>query len=500
MHGLDQLDKVIAIDQSPIGRTPRSNPATYTGLFDVIRDLFSKTQEARARGYKPGRFSFNVKGGRCEVCKGDGQIKIEMHFLPDVYVPCEQCHGKRYNRETLEVRFKGKSIADVLDMSIEEALSFFEHIPKIRRRLETLNAVGLGYVRLGQPATTLSGGEAQRVKLATELSKVATGRTLYILDEPTTGLHFADVQRLLDVLARLVDAGNSVVVIEHNLDVIKCADRMIDMGPEGGEEGGMVIAAGTPEEVAAEPASHTGRFLAEMLTPVVERAKPRRGKERKRPRQARRVMQAGSPREQSARELSAQARLWAQKWRWYEQGSLPWKRARIHWEFLRREAFVRWPVQGNVLEALLAGRLEIGAGVLLEPNVWITAPGDARVRIGAGTFLNMGVMVAALGLVEIGEHCMLANGCFVSDASHRYDDPDTPITWQGFESRGPTRIGDNCWLGANAVVTSGVNIGERCVIGANSVVTHDIEAFSLAAGAPARVIRRVDGSGGGSAA
>ncbi|HEX4187175.1 MAG TPA: excinuclease ABC subunit UvrA [Solirubrobacteraceae bacterium] len=272
IHGLDQLDKIIAVDQSPIGRTPRSNPATYTGLFDVIRDLFSKTQEARARGYKPGRFSFNVKGGRCEVCRGDGQIKIEMHFLPDVYVPCEQCHGKRYNRETLEVRFKGRNIADVLDMSVEEALGFFEHIPKIRRRLETLNAVGLGYVRLGQPATTLSGGEAQRVKLATELSKVATGRTMYILDEPTTGLHFADVQRLLDVLQRLVDAGNSVVVIEHNLDVIKSADRIIDMGPEGGEEGGMAIAVGTPEEVAAEPASHTGSFLASLLTPAVSRA------------------------------------------------------------------------------------------------------------------------------------------------------------------------------------------------------------------------------------
>jgi excinuclease ABC subunit A len=268
IHGLEQLDKIIAVDQSPIGRTPRSNPATYTGLFDVIRDLFSKTQEARARGYKPGRFSFNVKGGRCEVCRGDGQIKIEMHFLPDVYVPCEQCNGKRYNRETLEVRFKGKSIADVLDMPVEEAVEFFTHIPKVRRRLETLNAVGLGYVRLGQPATTLSGGEAQRVKLATELSKVATGRTLYILDEPTTGLHFADVQRLLEVLQRLVDAGNSVVVIEHNLDVIKCADRLIDMGPEGGEEGGMVIAAGTPEEVAGERASHTGQFLAEILTPA----------------------------------------------------------------------------------------------------------------------------------------------------------------------------------------------------------------------------------------
>ncbi len=286
IHGLDELDKIIAVDQSPIGRTPRSNPATYTGLFDVIRDLFSKTQEARARGYKPGRFSFNVKGGRCEVCRGDGQIKIEMHFLPDVYVPCEQCHGKRYNRETLEVRFKGKSIADVLNMPVEEALGFFEHIPKVRRRLETLYAVGLGYVRLGQPATTLSGGEAQRVKLATELSKIATGRTLYILDEPTTGLHFADVQRLLEVLQRLVDAGNSVVVIEHNLDVIKSADRLIDMGPEGGEEGGMAIAVGTPEEVAAEPASHTGQFLAEILTPAAAPGKKPAGKGPRRKRRA----------------------------------------------------------------------------------------------------------------------------------------------------------------------------------------------------------------------
>ena len=278
--GLGQLDKIIQVDQSPIGRTPRSNPATYTGLFDVIRDLFSKTQEARARGYKPGRFSFNVKGGRCEVCRGDGQIKIEMHFLPDVYVPCEQCHGKRYNRETLDVHFKGKTIADVLDMPVEEALTFFEHIPKIRRRLETLSAVGLGYIRLGQPATTLSGGEAQRVKLATELSKVATGRTLYILDEPTTGLHFADVERLLEVLHRLVDQGNSVVVIEHNLDVIKTADRLIDMGPEGGEEGGLVIASGTPEEVAGTPGSHTGAFLAETgvtpATPTARRTRKRK--------------------------------------------------------------------------------------------------------------------------------------------------------------------------------------------------------------------------------
>jgi excinuclease ABC subunit A len=263
--GIDQLDKIIAVDQSPIGRTPRSNPATYIGLFDQIRDLFSKTQEARARGYKAGRFSFNVKGGRCEVCRGDGQIKIEMHFLPDVYVPCEQCHGKRYNRETLEVRFKGKNISDVLEMSIEEALGYFEHIPKIRRRIQTLHDVGLDYMRLGQPATTLSGGEAQRVKLAAELCKVATGRTLYILDEPTTGLHFADIQRLLEVLQRLVDAGNSVVVIEHNLDVIKTADRILDMGPEGGDEGGLLVASGTPEQVAATPGSATGEFLRDLL-------------------------------------------------------------------------------------------------------------------------------------------------------------------------------------------------------------------------------------------
>ncbi|MGZ6708227.1 MAG: excinuclease ABC subunit UvrA, partial [Solirubrobacteraceae bacterium] len=278
--GLDALDKIIQVDQSPIGRTPRSNPATYTGLFDVIRDLFSKTQEARARGYKPGRFSFNVKGGRCEVCRGDGQIKIEMHFLPDVYVPCEQCHGKRYNRETLDIRFKGKTIADVLDMPVEEAVEFFQHIPKIHRRLVTLNDVGLGYIRLGQPATTLSGGEAQRVKLATELSKVATGHTLYILDEPTTGLHFADVQRLLDVLHRLVEQGNSVVVIEHNLDVIKTADRLIDMGPEGGEDGGQVVASGTPEEVAGTPGSHTGEFLRELVEPAAPKARrgARKGK------------------------------------------------------------------------------------------------------------------------------------------------------------------------------------------------------------------------------
>jgi excinuclease ABC subunit A len=289
ISGLDQLDKIISVDQSPIGRTPRSNPATYIGLFDQIRELFSKTQEARARGYKPGRFSFNVKGGRCEVCRGDGQIKIEMHFLPDVYVPCEQCDGKRYNRETLEVRFKGKTIADVLEMPIEEAVEFFTHIPKIRRRVQALVDVGLGYMRLGQPATTLSGGEAQRVKLAAELSKVATGRTLYILDEPTTGLHFADIQRLLEVLQRLVDAGNSVVVIEHNLDVIKVADRLIDLGPEGGDEGGHLIAVGTPEQVAEVNESYTGRFLSEMLPVRARRA----AKPAARPRRRRAATPAG---------------------------------------------------------------------------------------------------------------------------------------------------------------------------------------------------------------
>jgi excinuclease ABC subunit A len=270
IDGIERIDKIINIDQSPIGRTPRSNPATYTNVFDHIRQLYAQTREARARGYAPGRFSFNVKGGRCEVCRGDGQIKIEMHFLPDVYVPCEQCHGKRYNRETLEVRFKGKSIADVLEMSVAEACEFFRDIPKIARRLDTLHDVGLDYIRLGQPATQLSGGEAQRVKLATELSKVATGDTLYILDEPTTGLHFADVQRLLDVLDRLVEAGNTVIVIEHNLDVIKTADRIIDLGPEGGEEGGEVLATGTPEQVAATSGSYTGEFLAELVEPEVK--------------------------------------------------------------------------------------------------------------------------------------------------------------------------------------------------------------------------------------
>src|SRR5215510_12841045 len=264
-EGIECFDKVIDIDQSPIGRTPRSNPATYTKLFDHIRELYSLTPEAKVRGYKPGRFSFNVRGGRCETCKGDGQIKIEMHFLPDVYVPCETCKGARYNRETLEVRFKGKSIADVLEMSVEEALKFFSKIPKLRRRLQTLHDVGLDYVKLGQPATTLSGGEAQRVKLAKELSKVATGRTLYILDEPTTGLHFADIEKLLDVLQRLVDAGNTVLVIEHNLDVIKQADWLVDLGPEGGEAGGEIVATGTPEEVADVEESFTGQYLREVL-------------------------------------------------------------------------------------------------------------------------------------------------------------------------------------------------------------------------------------------
>jgi excinuclease ABC subunit A len=264
-EGIDCYDKVIDIDQSPIGRTPRSNPATYADLFTPIRELYSLTPEAKVRGYKPGRFSFNVRGGRCETCKGDGTIKIEMHFLPDVYVPCETCHGRRYNRETLEVRFKGKSIADVLEMSVEEALLFFAKIPKIRRKLQTLHDVGLDYIKLGQPATTLSGGEAQRVKLAKELSKVATGRTLYILDEPTTGLHFADIEKLLDVLQRLVDSGNTVLVIEHNLDVIKQADWLVDLGPEGGEAGGEVIATGTPEAVAEVEESFTGRYLRQVL-------------------------------------------------------------------------------------------------------------------------------------------------------------------------------------------------------------------------------------------
>ncbi len=265
IDGIHQLDKVIDIDQSPIGRTPRSNPATYTGVFDLIRDLFAATADAKARGYKKGRFSFNVKGGRCEACSGDGIIKIEMHFLPDVYVPCEVCQGKRYNRETLEVKYKGKSIYDVLNMTVEEALTFFEHVPSIRRKIETLYDVGLSYIRLGQPSTTLSGGEAQRIKLATELSRRSTGKTIYILDEPTTGLHFADVHKLIDILKRLADGGNTVVVIEHNLDVIKTADYIIDIGPEGGDRGGTVIAKGTPEEVAGNPVSYTGQYVKKYL-------------------------------------------------------------------------------------------------------------------------------------------------------------------------------------------------------------------------------------------
>ncbi|MGI6095842.1 MAG: excinuclease ABC subunit UvrA [Lachnospiraceae bacterium] len=265
IEGMEQLDKVISIDQSPIGRTPRSNPATYTGVFDQIRDLFAATADAKAKGYKKGRFSFNVKGGRCEACSGDGIIKIEMHFLPDVYVPCEVCHGKRYNRETLEVKYKGKSIYDVLDMTVEEALTFFDALPSIKRKIQTLYDVGLGYIRLGQPSTTLSGGEAQRIKLATELSKRSTGKTIYILDEPTTGLHFADVHKLIEILKRLAEGGNTVIVIEHNLDVIKTADYILDVGPEGGDKGGRIIAQGTPEEVAQCPQSYTGQYVAKYL-------------------------------------------------------------------------------------------------------------------------------------------------------------------------------------------------------------------------------------------
>ncbi len=278
INGLDQLDKLVQVDQSPIGRTPRSNAATYTGVFDKIRTLFAATTEAKVRGYQPGRFSFNVKGGRCEACSGDGTLKIEMNFLPDVYVPCEVCHGARYNRETLEVHYKGKTIAEVLDMPIEEAAEFFEPVTSIHRYLKTLVEVGLGYVRLGQPAPTLSGGEAQRVKLAAELQKRSTGRTVYVLDEPTTGLHFEDIRKLLKVVNGLVDKGNTVIVIEHNLDVIKTSDWVIDMGPEGGSGGGTVVAEGTPEDVAAVPGSYTGRFLEEVLSapPATNGAAPRK--------------------------------------------------------------------------------------------------------------------------------------------------------------------------------------------------------------------------------
>ncbi|MEN9011232.1 MAG: excinuclease ABC subunit A, partial [Yoonia sp.] len=267
IKGFEHLDKVIDIDQRPIGRTPRSNPATYTGAFTPIRDWFAGLPEAKARGYKPGRFSFNVKGGRCEACQGDGVIKIEMHFLPDVYVTCETCNGARYNRETLEIKFKGKSIADVLEMTVEDAQTFFTAVPSIRTKMDALMRVGLGYIKVGQQATTLSGGEAQRVKLSKELARQSTGRTLYILDEPTTGLHFEDVRKLLEVLHELVDQGNSVVVIEHNLDVVKTADHVIDIGPEGGDGGGQIVATGTPEQVATVSESHTGRYLAEMLKP-----------------------------------------------------------------------------------------------------------------------------------------------------------------------------------------------------------------------------------------
>jgi len=265
IKGIENLDKVINIDQSPIGRTPRSNPATYTGMFDLIRKLFAETNDAKVRGYMPGRFSFNVKGGRCESCSGDGIIKIEMHFLPDVYVPCEVCRGKRYNRETLEVRYKGKNIAQVLDMTVEEALDFFQNIPSIRNKVQTLYDVGLGYIKLGQPSTTLSGGEAQRIKLATELSRRSTGKTLYILDEPTTGLHMADVAKLIDILNRLADAGNTLVVIEHNLDVIKTADYIIDLGPDGGTRGGTLVGAGTPEKISKIEESATGKYLQKVL-------------------------------------------------------------------------------------------------------------------------------------------------------------------------------------------------------------------------------------------
>ena len=265
IKGINNIDKIINIDQSPIGRTPRSNPATYTGVFDTIRDIFANTNEAKLRGYQKGRFSFNVSGGRCENCQGDGIIRIGMHFLPDIYVPCEVCKGKRYNKETLEVKYKGKTISDVLEMTVEEALEFFSNFPKVKQKIQTLYDVGLGYIKLGQSSTTLSGGEAQRVKLATELSKKSTGKTLYILDEPTTGLHIADVHKLIDILQRLVDCGNSVVIIEHNLDLIKTADHIIDLGPEGGENGGKVIAIGTPEQIAKNESSYTGQFLKKYL-------------------------------------------------------------------------------------------------------------------------------------------------------------------------------------------------------------------------------------------
>ncbi len=498
--GLEQLDKIISVDQSPIGRTPRSNPATYIGLFDQIRELFSKTQEARARGYKPGRFSFNVKGGRCEVCRGDGQIKIEMHFLPDVYVPCEQCHGKRYNRETLEVRFKGKTIADVLEMPIEEALGFFQHIPKIHRRVQTLNDVGLGYMRLGQPATTLSGGEAQRVKLAAELRRVATGRTIYILDEPTTGLHFADIQRLLEVLERLVAAGNSIVVIEHNLDVIRVADRLIDLGPEGGDEGGRLIATGTPEQVAggggvehrAVPrAAAARRAAARRHDPRAATqagsgrrrltgARGRRGAPERPDRARQRYVACGR-----AQAVGAEVALVRAQQPALEPGADPLgvdaprgvrRAGRSTATCSRRCATAgsRW-----------------GRGRCSSPGCGSRRPVRPGSASGPARFLNLGVMVAASELVEIGDHCMFANGCFVSDAATASTIPSCRCPGRASRRRGRPGSATTCGAGPHVVVTSGVTIGERCVIGANSVVTADIPPFSIAAGAPARVIRPI---------
>ena len=347
-----------------------------------------------------------------------------MHFLPDVYVPCEQCHGKRYNRETLEVRFKGKTIADVLDMTVEEALDFFTHIPKIRRRLQALHDVGLDYIRLGQPATTLSGGEAQRVKLASELSKVATGRTLYILDEPTTGLHFADVERLLEMLDRLVEGGNTVVVIEHNLDVIKTADRILDLGPEGGEEGGLIVAQGTPGAGRCQRA-------------LVHGPLPRRDRGAGARKRARAAQGAAAARADSSSRRGRSARLWWQKWRWYERNSLPWNRLRIHREFMRRGAFARWPRARQRAGGLPGGTARGGRGrAARAERVAHGARATPRIRIGAGSFLNIGVMVASVELVEIGEHCMFANGCFVTDGNHRFDDPDKPGALAGLLEQG----------------------------------------------------------------
>ena len=422
IHGLDQVDKIINIDQSPIGRTPRSNPATYIGLFDHIRELYSRTQEARARGYKPGRFSFNVKGGRCEVCRGDGQIKIEMHFLPDVYVPCEQCHGKRYNRETLEVRFKGKTIADVLDMTVEEALDFFTHIPKIRRRLQALHDVGLDYIRLGQPATTLSGGEAQRVKLASELSKVATGRTLYILDEPTTGLHFADVERLLEMLDRLVEerqhGGGDRAQPRRDQDG-RPHHRPRARGRRGGrpDRGAGHAGAGGRERALVH-----GRFLAEIVEPAKRRSR-RAGRGRRRPEKLRAWARHGSGGRSGAGTSATRCRGTA---------------LRIHRELMRR----------GRLRPLAAPRQRAGGVPARAGSRWArgccssrTCGSRRRATPASGSApaasSTSRVMVAAVELVEIGEHCMFANGCFVTDGNHRFDDPDKPVPWQGFTLEGP---------------------------------------------------------------